>query len=866
VLKWTLSRNVSILGHLNYLVAQWVGTMPIIFRRLKTLSVLAFFFLIAGTPMFAYPVAVNIVVTFSEISGQPDPLALGVLHATAVITTTIESANATGTSATYPAMVNVTTNLGINFLNQTGTVTISTNGEIDAAFSGAGASFTATLETSGLSLTTPSIASFGGGTFSATTTPASTTNYTILGKTGTVGITGTINASGLVATPLSGFSVSARQNGPAPTAAQVSVGSNASGTPPPPALSYVATVSPAATWLTLTGATGTTPGTVTANFSTALSPGTYTTNVLVDTVGATDTNGQITIPISYTVSGPPPGVTSLSPNSATAGAAAFTLTVNGTNFVSGDTVKWAGTALTTTFVSATQLTAAVPATLVAAAGSASVTVVAPGNLVSNGSSFTINPAAPATHLSVTAPATAGSGVSFNATVTALDASNQPVPTFSGPVHFTSSDPSATLPADTTLNGTGTFSVTLATAGTQTITVTDPSAPSISGTSGNITVATISGSRFVPVSPCRLVDTRGAAGPLGGPFVPGNGSRDFPIASSSSCTIPNTAQAYSLNLTVVPKGTLGYVTLWPTGQAQPVVSTLNSIDGRVKANASIVPAGTGGAVSVFATDNTDVILDINGYFVPSSNSSAESFYTMAPCRLVDTRASGSSTVSTGALIGGTNRTLPLLSSSCGVPATAKAYSLNFTVIPSNGTLGYLTVYPTGVPQPLVSTLNALTGTIVANAAIVPAGTSGSIDVYATDTTDLIVDINGYFAAPGTGGLSFYPVTPCRVLDSRQPANTPPFTGTINVNVSASGCVSANTAQAYVFNATVVPPAPLGYLTLWPEGSAQPVVSTLNALDGAITSNMAIVPANANAISAFAENATYLLLDTAGYFAP
>jgi hypothetical protein len=182
------------------------------------------------------------------------------------------------------------------------------------------------------------------------------------------------------------------------------------------------------------------------------------------------------------------------------------------------------------------------------------------------------------------------------------------------------------------------------------------------------------------------------------------------------------------------------------------------------------------------------------------------------------------------------------------------------------LNYLTVYPTGVTQPLVSTLNAPTGTIVANAAIIPAGTAGSIDVYATDTTDLLVDINGYFAAPGTGGLSFYPLPPCRVLDSRQPAGTPPFTGTTNVNVIGSGCANASTAEAYVFNATVVPPAALGYLSLWPEGSAQPVVSTLNAVDGFITSNMAIVPASGNAVSAFAQNATFLILDTSGYFAP
>ena len=72
------------------------------------------------------------------------------------------------------------------------------------------------------------------------------------------------------------------------------------------------------------------------------------------------------------------------------------------------------------------------------------------------------------------------------------------------------------------------------------------------------------------------------------------------------------------------------------------------------------------------------------------------------------------------------------------------------------------------EPLVSTLNDLTGTIVANAAIVPAGTGGDISVYPSNDTDLIIDINGYFAPPGTGGLSLYPVAPCRVIDTRHEA--------------------------------------------------------------------------------------------------
>lgn len=58
----------------------------------------------------------------------------------------------------------------------------------------------------------------------------------------------------------------------------------------------------------------------------------------------------------------------------------------------------------------------------------------------------------------------------------------------------------------------------------------------------------------------------------------------------------------------------------------------------------------------------------------------------------------------------------------------------------------------------------------------------------------------------------------------------------------------------------------YLTLWPDGEKQPQVSTLNASDGAITSNMAIVPTNNGSIDAYAAALTQLLMDISGYFAP
>jgi hypothetical protein len=177
-----------------------------------------------------------------------------------------------------------------------------------------------------------------------------------------------------------------------------------------------------------------------------------------------------------------------------------------------------------------------------------------------------------------------------------------------------------------------------------------------------------------------------------------------------------------------------------------------------------------------------------------------------------------------------------------------------------------VWPVGQTQPLVSTLNAPTGTITANAAIIPTGTGGAIDLFVTNTTDMVIDINGYFAPPGVGGLSLYTLSPCRVLDTRQIGSGQPFSGVLEVNVEMSACSVPINGQSYVFNATVVPPAALGYLTLWPEGATQPFVSTLNAIDGAITSNMAIVPEASGGISSFASNQTQLVLDISGYFAP
>ncbi len=416
-----------------------------------------------------------------------------------------------------------------------------------------------------------------------------------------------------------------------------------------------------------------------------------------------------------------------------------------------------------------------------------------------------------------------------------------------------------------LTNTGSAITTAVPAGATTGTV---QVTTLSGTQNSDTVFQVTGPlQLISITPCRLVDTRQNGGP-----IQGGTSRNFTVSQLGGCGIPASAAAYSLNVTVVPHGPLAYLTIWPAGEIEPNVSTMNSLDGRIKANAAIVPASNN-AETVYVTNTADLVLDIDGYFASPSQSTLQ-FFPLTPCRVADTR-SGSYPQGLGTphLSAGVARDFPVLNSSCiptGINATA--YSFNFTAIPYpnyGDILGFLEVWPTGQqPQNPVSTLNNLTGTYVANAAIVPAGTNGDITTYPSSDTDLAIDINGYFATTGSGGLSLYPTIPCRVIDTRKIGSGQPFTGTLSppVDVVDSPCGIPAAARAYVFNATVVPSGSLSYLTLWPDTEQKPIVSTLNAADGWITSNMAIVPNIDGQIDAYAAGLTQLILDISGYFAP
>jgi len=137
----------------------------------------------------------------------------------------------------------------------------------------------------------------------------------------------------------------------------------------------------------------------------------------------------------------------------------------------------------------------------------------------------------------------------------------------------------------------------------------------------------SGSAFVGMQPCRLVDTRpsqGFAGQWGPPIMAANAIRTFDLNSAPHCTgIPSAVEAYSLNFAVTETvGQPGDIRAWPTGTPPVAVTSVlnwNFVGAAAIANSIIIPAGTNGQIDVqVAGFNTHLVIDINGYFTTSYN--------------------------------------------------------------------------------------------------------------------------------------------------------------------------------------------------------------------------------------------------------
>ncbi|MBL8221926.1 MAG: BACON domain-containing protein, partial [Bryobacterales bacterium] len=274
-------------------------------------------------------------------------------------------------------------------------------------------------------------------------------------------------------------------------------------------------------------------------------------------------------------------------------------------------------------------------------------------------------------------------------------------------------------------------------------------------------------RFIPLTPCRLLETRseynyeGRTGAFGPPYLKAGETRTIVPANSTICSIPTTARAFVLNITLIPRSGVDFVTLFPGGAPRPDFFSIRSPDGQTVANQAIVPSGNG-AVQIHTTHDTDMLLDISGYFTDAAAANL-AYYPLTPCRVIDTRIEYRPTpgpFGPPSMNGRETRRFRFPDSPhCVIPVGAAAYSATLTVVPPQP-LPYMTAWAAGSAQPNVSSINSFAGRTLANNIIVPAAANGEIDIYAFDRTDFIADINGYFAPDNGQGLYSTPVTQCR----------------------------------------------------------------------------------------------------------
>jgi len=329
-----------------------------------------------------------------------------------------------------------------------------------------------------------------------------------------------------------------------------------------------------------------------------------------------------------------PSITNLVPNAATAGAANFTLTVNGANFASDAEVRWNATTLTTNYVNAGQVTATVPSALVTTAGTATVTVrnVTEG-LTSNGVTFTINIAGPgAPTITNIAPNTALVSVATSTiTITGTNLGSASVTVDSNSVTPTSNSATQIVLPAQTFTSTGTKTIVVTTAGgsvNTSITVSNP-APSLSSIAptnvtagvGNTNI-TLTGSGFVASSSARagatnlttaFVSPTQLTAVIPSSLLAAAGTLSLTVQTAAPGGGTSAAQTFTIN--AAPPGAPTISNTSPSTATTNVATGAITITGTNLGSASVTMAGN--AVTPTSNTATQIVLPTQTFTTPGS---------------------------------------------------------------------------------------------------------------------------------------------------------------------------------------------------------------------------------------------------------
>ncbi len=371
-----------------------------------------------------------------------------------------------------------------------------------------------------------------------------------------------------------------------------------------------------------------------------------------------------------------------------------------------------------------------------------------------------------------------------------------------------------------------------------------------------------GTRYSPVGPVRVLDTRDGTGVGGAGAVAPGATVVLPVAGLHG--VPATGvTGVTMNVTVTGPSAGGFLTVYPHGDDRPTASSLNWTPGETIPNLVTVQVKDG-TVSFYngSKGTVHVLADLLGYF----STTGSGFNATTPVRLLDTRNTG------GVLPSGTTRDLTV-AGTAGVPAGVTAVTMNVTVT-QPGAGGYLTVYPHGDSRPKASNLNWSPGETIPNLVTVPVK-DGRISFYngSGGNVHVIADLAGYFTA--TGGDKYHALAPSRVIDTRAPwfadgvgewEPAKPIAAGQNQDVRVSGYSGATSVA---MNVTVTNTGAPGFMTAFPFRTTMPTASNLNWTAGQTIPNQAVVKVADDGSVSFHNGSggnVDLIVDLNGYYAP
>ncbi|HJP79986.1 MAG TPA: hypothetical protein VJ914_37285 [Pseudonocardiaceae bacterium] len=366
-------------------------------------------------------------------------------------------------------------------------------------------------------------------------------------------------------------------------------------------------------------------------------------------------------------------------------------------------------------------------------------------------------------------------------------------------------------------------------------------------------STPAGSTYTPVTPTRLLDTRSSTP------IPANSGIGLGIPTN---LVPADATGVVLNLTGLDAAGGTYLSMKPFADFNASnVSNLNIAAGEIRSNQVTLPLVGSPRDEEIRTGPSaaDAVVDLEGFYAPSAGFG---FTSLAPQRVLDTRDGTGG--QTGPVGSGQTITLDL---SAQLPAGATAAVFNLTAVdPTDGT--FVTAWPAGQSLPTVSNLNVAPGTVTPNLVTVGVSSDRKVSLYNKNgSTDLVADLAGYYS-PGSTQV-FYPLSPLRVLDTRDGNGNPltPIGPNSSREVGLSGWLPANASSAIV-NLTGTNVTDGTFVTAWPAGQDRPTASNLNLAPGQTSANLAAVSlGTGGAIDLYNLNGNVdVIVDLFGYFAP